>query len=73
MLTATVLRHFGSRRAVANALGLSRAAIYLWGPVVPYASAKRLTELVPGLTIDPDLYDDRLRPVEPKAGPSRQL
>jgi hypothetical protein len=62
MLTSRALQHFGSRRAIASALRLSRAAVYQWGPVVPYASAKRLTELVPGLQIDPDLYDARLRP-----------
>ena len=66
MLTARVLQQFGSRRAIAVALGISRAAVYKWGAVVPYASAKRLTEMVPGLRIDPDLYDDRLFPIPPR-------
>lgn len=62
MLTQTALDHYGSRIKIAHILGISKSAVFQWGEVVPYASAKRLTELSPALTIDPSLYDERLKP-----------
>lgn len=62
MLSKTVFKHFGSPLHAARALGITKSAVYQWGEVVPYASAKRLTEIAPVLTIDPSLYDERLRP-----------
>jgi DNA-binding transcriptional regulator YdaS (Cro superfamily) len=35
MKTSTALRHFGSRTALAGALGISVAAVSQWGETVP--------------------------------------
>jgi DNA-binding transcriptional regulator YdaS (Cro superfamily) len=62
MLKSSALDHFKTARAVAAALGISESAVAQWSDVVPYASAKRLSEVTPSLRIDPSLYDERLRP-----------
>lgn len=58
------MEHFKTGRAVAKALDISESAVTQWGEVVPYASAKRLTEIVPSLMIDPSRYDRNLRPLQ---------
>ncbi len=35
MKTKTAIDHFGSRQALADALGISREATYGWGEIVP--------------------------------------
>lgn len=45
MLTQDVIRHFGSARKTADALGVHRSAVYQWGKKVPLESALKV-ELV---------------------------
>jgi hypothetical protein len=42
MLTKSVIKHFGSRAKVAQALGYSRQAIYRWGDTVPLPAQYRI-------------------------------
>jgi hypothetical protein len=62
MLKSNALKHFGTGLALARALGITGGAISQWGDVVPYASAKRIAEMVPSLYIDPSMYDRQLKP-----------
>jgi transcriptional repressor of cell division inhibition gene dicB len=63
MRKADALAHFGSKAAIANALGITRPAVGQWGEVIPYFSALRLEELSEGeLHVDADAYDERGRP-----------
>jgi hypothetical protein len=59
MLTQDVLRFFGgSRKKVADALGIKRAAVYGWGERVPPLRAAQLHRLTLGkLNFDPEDYD----------------
>jgi hypothetical protein len=57
MRTAAVLRQFGSRRAVADALQITVQAVYQWGPLVPPLQAARLAGMPgTGLIFDPAEY-----------------
>jgi DNA-binding transcriptional regulator YdaS (Cro superfamily) len=63
MRTEDVLARFGSQKAAADAIGITRAAISQWGPVVPFISALRLEAMTDGeLKLEHDAYDDRGRP-----------
>ena len=65
MNKADVLAHFGSQKAVADALGITRPAVGQWGEVVPYFSAKRLAEISGyQLKLDPTRYDEKGRPAK---------
>lgn len=58
MLTSDVIRHFGSVRAIAETLGIRRAAVYAWGKMVPPLRAAKLAEVSGGaLTFNPDDYE----------------
>lgn len=46
MLTADAIKHFGSRAAIARALGISRSAVSYWGEHVPALRAYQLRELL---------------------------
>jgi hypothetical protein len=49
MLTADAERHFGTRAEIVRALGnRTKAAIYHWGDVVPFAAALQLEEISKG-------------------------
>ena len=57
MRTKTAIKHYGSRAAIALALGISRAAVSKWGPFVPEGSAYKLESITGGvLRVDPKLY-----------------
>ncbi len=59
MLVSDAVSHFGSRLKIAEALGLSRSAVYAWGDVVPPLQAARLAEKSRGaLPFDPEEYAD---------------
>ncbi len=58
MLTKDVIAHFGSRAKVADALRLTRAAVYGWGERVPPLRAAKLAEITAGrLRFDPSDYE----------------
>ena len=62
MKTAQVIQHFGSKAAVARALGITPSAVNQWKEVVPLATAARLEKITQGkLALDVDQY------VKPKA------
>ena len=57
-----VIEHYGSETAVADALEISRRAVYAWGPVVPRTSAYELESLTKGkLKVDPKMYREQRR------------
>ena len=63
MLTRDVLEFFGgSRKKVADVLGIKRAAVYGWGDRVPPLRAAQLHRLTLGkLSFDPDDYPNYWR------------
>lgn len=57
MLKSAVLAYFKTNVAVAEALGISEAAVSQWGPLVPPVSAHELSKKTDGaLPFDPSLY-----------------
>ncbi len=59
MLTADALAYFGSKKAIADAIGVSPSAVSQWEELVPPLSAAKLEKASDGrLKFDPDLYDD---------------
>lgn len=57
MLTKDVLKHYGTRAKLAEAIGYTRQAIYRWGRIVPEAAAYRIAAHSGGrFTVNPDLY-----------------
>lgn len=63
MLTSDVIRHFGSKVAVAQAIGISRSAVGQWGDRVPPLSAAKIARATRGkLKFDPAEYDDWYQP-----------
>lgn len=63
MKTLDAIAHFGSAARVADALGISRAAVSRWGERIPPSSASLLEKLSGGaLVFDPaDYLQDRPR------------
>ena len=54
------IAHFGKQVKIANALGISVAAVSKWGPVVPWAAALELQHYTGGiLRRDETLYENR--------------
>jgi hypothetical protein len=52
-----VFTFYGSRKAAADALGISRSAVYQWAEFVPELTALRLDRMTAGrLRYDPALY-----------------
>ena len=52
-----VIEYFDSQSEAARFLGISRAAVSKWPPVVPEASARRLEKMTQGrLEVDESLY-----------------
>lgn len=57
MKTTEVVQHFGGRRRVAEALGISTQAVAQWRERVPLASALQLEVLTRGaFRVDPKAY-----------------
>ncbi|ELY4139156.1 Cro/Cl family transcriptional regulator, partial [Cronobacter sakazakii] len=57
MYTKSVISHFGSKAAIARALGISQVAVTRWGETVPEKRAARLDHITNGvLKYDPDFY-----------------
>ena len=57
MLTKDVIKHFGSRAKLAEAIGYSRQAIYRWGRYVPEVAAYRIAAATEGrFVVNPALY-----------------
>lgn len=64
MRTEDVIKHFGSQKATAQAIGVTQSAVSQWGELVPFESAYRLFLASRGeLVFDPRVYD-RKRPTE---------
>ncbi len=58
MLKSKAVEHYGSQRAVADALGISESAVAQWKDLVPPLSAAKLAKRSRGkLKFDPDIYD----------------
>ena len=56
------IEFFGSKSAVAEALGISRAAVAQWGEKIPLASAFLLERMTGGvLRVNPADYRRRVR------------
>jgi DNA-binding transcriptional regulator YdaS (Cro superfamily) len=60
-----VITYFGNPTKVAEALGISPAAVYQWGELIPESRAARLERITCGeeqndiiLKYDPALYDN---------------
>ena len=57
MYTDDAVQHFGSRRAIADVLGISRQAVYAWGQYVARGAAYRLQVMTAGkLVVDEAKY-----------------
>lgn len=57
MKKSDVVKHFGSNRATAEALGVTKQAVNNWGAVVPEAVAYRVQAITEGaLKVDPVVY-----------------
>lgn len=48
MLTCEVIKYFGTKAKVAQALGMNRCSISLWGEQVPLLTAYRIERLTKG-------------------------
>ena len=60
MKTLDAVQHFGSRRAIADVLGISRQAVYAWGQYVARGAAYRLQVMTAGkLVVDEAKYKRR--------------
>jgi len=54
MNTQTAINHFGGRKELADSLGISREATYVWGNEVPYLRQCQLQVITAGkLVADP--------------------
>ncbi|EPJ9743122.1 Cro/CI family transcriptional regulator [Klebsiella oxytoca] len=62
MKTEQVIAFFGTKTAVAKALGISQVAVTRWGDVVPEKRAARLEHISDGsLIYDPSFYESQDR------------
>lgn len=60
MLTSDAIKHFGSKRKLAEAAGVKAPTVYAWGELVPEGKAARLARLTDNvLKYDPELYANR--------------
>ena len=65
MQTKDVKAHFGGAKATAAARGITRAAVYMWGDIVPKVRAYDVERITGGaLKVDPSLY-----PAKPRKTP----
>lgn len=66
MYTKVAIKHFKTRSNLARALGISRAAVSYWGPVIPEGSAYKLESLTGGaLKVNRGLYSPRTKEARP--------
>lgn len=57
MRTESLVSHFGSKIAVARALGITKAAVSNWGELVPEGTAYKAQVVTGGaLQVNPDHY-----------------
>jgi len=57
MRTDDVLSFYGSRTAAARAIGITRAAVWQWGDIVPAISAMKYARVTGGrLKFNPSVY-----------------
>ena len=62
MKTLDAVQHFGSRRAIADVLGISRQAVYAWGQYVARGAAYRLQVMTGGrLVVDETKYETKYK------------
>lgn len=60
MYTDDAVRHFGGRRQVAEALGITRQAVEQWGKIVARGMAYELQVITQNeLVVDPSKYKKR--------------
>jgi hypothetical protein len=60
MKAQKAIEHFGSVIKLADALDITRDAVYKWGDTVPELTAYKLQVLTAGkLQVDPRCYPDR--------------
>lgn len=62
MKKETVVAHFGSDTAVAEAMGITRQAVSKWPEIIPEGAAYKLQVITAGhLAVDPSMYarDDK--------------
>lgn len=71
METQKAVNIFGSKAAIARALGLSQPAVTRWGIIIPKGRALELEKITNGaLKCDLDLYKGRQR--KNKSNPSKE-
>jgi len=57
MKTLDAISHYGSAARLADAMGISRAAVSQWGDTVPASAAALLEKMTGGvLVFDPNVY-----------------
>lgn len=57
METKAAIQHYGTQRALAEALGISQASVSLWGDIVPPLRQIQLERLTEGtLRASPDVF-----------------
>ena len=57
MKTSKVVKHFGSKTAAAEALGITKSAVSQWKEYVPEGTAYRIQVLTGGkLQVEPQAY-----------------
>ncbi|NUL36602.1 Cro/CI family transcriptional regulator [Kosakonia sacchari] len=62
MNTEMAIKFFGSKSAIARALGISQVAVTRWGNTVPEKRAARLSHITGGqLEYDPSFYENNDR------------
>ncbi|HCD7554181.1 TPA: helix-turn-helix domain-containing protein [Citrobacter farmeri] len=62
MFTKKVVEFFGSKTAIARALGISQVAVTRWGEAVPEKRAARLERLTGGaLKYEPSFYEQHAK------------
>lgn len=61
MRKSDVIKHFGTGRAVAKALGISEEAVYQWGEFVPPRRAYEIQRLTNGELV-PNWPSDAVQP-----------
>lgn len=66
MRTKAAAKHFGSKTALAKALGITKSAVSFWGEIVPEGRAYQIESLTRrALRVDPQLYRKTAAPTRP--------
>ena len=65
MKTESAVKHFGSKAAIADALGIKRSAVSQWGDTIPQGRAYQIEVLTGGaLKADPAAPSGQQRPYQ---------